>query len=64
MTKSDWENSSGWREKQPTKKQYKCPKCGSSEYSIHLGPRMISPNLHTERSEIRCECDDCGFEWK
>ncbi len=42
----------------------KCPKCGSSEYSIHLGPRIISPNLRTERSEIRCECDDCGFDWK
>jgi len=41
-----------------------CPKCGSSEYSLHLGASLILRNSRTKRPEHRIECDHCGFEWK
>ncbi len=42
----------------------KCPKCGSSEYSMRYGARIIMPNLRTKRPPNRLECDICGFDWK
>ena len=34
-----------------------CPKCGSSDYSIFLDVRIISPKLASKKRENIVECD-------
>lgn len=41
-----------------------CIKCGSIEHSIVLQKSIILPKTASKISEIRLQCDDCGFEWK
>ncbi len=42
----------------------RCPKCGSSEYSMRYVTTLSMDNLHTKIPQNKMECDNCGFNWK
>ena len=42
----------------------KCSKCGSTEYSIHLGFTLDSSDSGTKYHHQSVECDNCGHHWK
>lgn len=42
----------------------RCPKCGSSEYSMRYGASITTANLRTKMPQNKIECDNCGFDWK
>ena len=40
-----------------------CPKCGSSEYSIHLEFTITESKVTQRPPHPNVECDNCGEEW-